>query len=229
MTAAHDPAPEDAELHETPPEAVFALIEADPWLQTPRWLWEPACGPGRLVEALQRAGHLVAASDLYQYEGRWCAAEGTKRHWHRDFLDPVADPLKRGVEAIVMNPPFSKADAFVLMALARVPRVYALLPLGWMQGAAGTGARDELLDNPDFWRRCHPFRERLNDMHRDGWAGNRNRTTQKHAWYVFGKAQGRDEELAQRIGIPVTRRISLRGACASEAPQATRAKGPRNG
>jgi hypothetical protein len=48
-------------------------------------------------------------------------------------------------------------------------------------------------------------------MHRDGWAGKRQRTKEKHAWYVFGQVQGRDEELAQRIGIPVTRRISLKG------------------
>ena len=144
MTGAHAPAPDDAELHETQPEAVWALIEADPWLQEARTIWEPSCGPGRLVDALQRAGHAVVASDLYDYEGRWRADSCTLRVWDSDFLDPVHNGnvwrriLQGRVDAIIMNPPFSKADAFVTTALTRAPRVYALLPLGWQQHLAQT-------------------------------------------------------------------------------------------
>ncbi len=209
MTVAHDPAPKDAELHETQREAVYALIEADPFLQEKRKLWEPACGPGQLVASLQDAGHQVVASDLYAYERRWKGEPGTRRHWRHDFLDPRTHHLKRGVEAIIMNCPFSQIDAFIVTALGLVPRVYALAPLGWMQGGAGTGIRDELLDRSGSWLRCHPFRERLEEMHRDGWAGRKTRTEHKHAWFVFGKPKGRDEQVAQRIGTPITIRLSV--------------------
>tara|TARA_R110000787_G_scaffold3148_4_gene12657 strand:- start:44393 stop:45052 length:660 start_codon:yes stop_codon:yes gene_type:complete len=215
MTGAHAPAPDDAELHETQPEAVWALIEADPWLQEARTIWEPSCGPGRLVDALQRAGHAVVASDLYDYEGRWRADSCTLRVWDSDFLDPVHNGnvwrriLQGRVDAIIMNPPFSKADAFVTTALTRAPRVYALLPLGWQQGGEGSIGRDALLDGGD-WIRYHPFRERLTDMHRDGWEGRRTRTSHKHAWFVFGGPASRDERFCRRVGIPFTKRISLK-------------------
>lgn len=227
MTAPHDPAPEDAELHETPEEAVFALIEADTFLQQRRQIWEPACGPGQLVDALQKAGHTVWASDVYKYEGRWAAHPDTTRHWKKDFLDPETHRLKCGAEAIVMNPPFSQSDAFITCALGLVPRVYALLPLGWMQGGPGVPMRDHLLDGPEYWRRCYPFRERLPTMHRDGWTGRKARTMHKHAWFVFGKPKGREEQAAQRIGTPITTRISIEGLAAAVSQAAAQAQSRR--
>ena len=197
----------EAELHETPREAVFALVKADPFLQRRRVIWEPACGPGALVWALQTCGHTVLASDLYQYEGRWRADPLTVRDWRMDFLGLTSMPFygwhRLQPDAIVMNPPYSKADAFVDQAMTLAPRVYALLELGWLQ--AETWTRDRLLDG-DLWRRFHPFRERL-DMHRDSYAGPKA-TTRKHAWFVFGR-DPMGEEI--RFTMPITRRLSVGG------------------
>jgi hypothetical protein len=52
------------DLYETPPVAVHALLKVEP---LPRVIWEPACGPGNIVNVLRSAGHRVYASDLVNY------------------------------------------------------------------------------------------------------------------------------------------------------------------
>ena len=47
------------DLYETPPVAVEALLSVE---NLPSHLWEPACGPGSIVNALRRAGHTVMAA-----------------------------------------------------------------------------------------------------------------------------------------------------------------------
>src|SRR5690348_6215810 len=80
------------DLYETPDVAVHALMRAE---ELPRCIWEPCCGPGRIVRVLKGAGHDVIASDLVNYE--W-------GHFHGwDFLNEMKVPT--GVEAIVTNPP----------------------------------------------------------------------------------------------------------------------------
>ena len=67
MTARHlydTKAPLDVrgnDLYETPTVAVHALLRAE---KLPHFLWEPACGPGAIVNVLRGAGHTVLASDL---------------------------------------------------------------------------------------------------------------------------------------------------------------------
>ena len=190
-----------AELYETPVAATRALCRADPWLRAqPRMIWDPACGPGAIVEAVQAEGHKAKASDLYKYEGRWRGKPGTRRRWGHDFLK--VNPAHRVFvhDAIIMNPPYSIKDDFLLKAMDVSPRVYALLEVTWLQG--GTPARDVLLDSP-HWIGFYPFRERLNEMHRDGFEGRKSDQPRRHAWFVFG-----------RIGTPdgpKVRRLSLQG------------------
>jgi hypothetical protein len=62
-------------------------------------IWEPAAGPGVLVDAMRGAGRTVVATDI---------ADGT------DFL--TASP-PHGVVALVTNGPFNKLDQFVVRAL----------------------------------------------------------------------------------------------------------------
>lgn len=186
ITGAHDAATRgEAELYETPPGAVRALLAAEPFFSRPQRLLEPACGPGQLVAALQAAGHDVTAADKFDYEARWKGAADTIRTWGRDFL---ASPPDTSCRAVVMNPPYSKADAFIVTALTCAPRVYALLELGWLQGEGAS--RCALTEGPLI--RVHAFRGRL-DMHRDGFPEDRqSSSTRKHAWFVFASRRAED-------------------------------------
>lgn len=186
ITGTHDAETKgEAELYETPPGATRALIAAEPYLQRPRRILEPACGPGAIVEVLEAAGHQVTAGDKFDYSARWKAAAASIA-WGRDFLsgDALSYLDAATYDAVVMNPPYSQADEFVFNALPFAPRIYALLELGWPQGALPV--RTRLTDGGHLVRQL-TFRERL-DMHRDGFPEEeRGSSTRKHAWFVFSR------------------------------------------
>ncbi len=187
---------DDAQLYETPREAVHALIAADPWLRSgSRLILEPACGPGAITASLQSAGHVVISSDLNQYELRWKGKPGKGLQaptWNVNFFDYSPSVLSETIGsrefAVVTNPPYggerdlgSKAARFVAHALELAPRVYMLLELGFQQGGNRCEYRDQLMDGPNFTG-YFPFRERLR-MHRDEYEGPTNNQTRLHAWY----------------------------------------------
>jgi hypothetical protein len=168
------------ELHETDPEALPPLFADYPeFFGRPRHIYEPHCGPGVIVSALKAEGHHVAASDLGEYEDRWIGGD-TERRWKCDFFD--IRQLHPRFEAIVMNPPYSGAAAHIAHGLTLVPRIFALVELPWISGIK-CPVRNRLVDGGHqlAW---HPFRNRLK-MHRDGYAGPKNKNTRKHAWAVF--------------------------------------------
>lgn len=188
----------DAQLHETLPEMVEALIACDPWLQTPgRLILEPACGPGAITEVLQAYGHRVISSDVNQYAARWKGndCQGLQRPtWGVDFFNYSPSLLRDVVGdlsnfAIITNPPYgtgahgdvNKAARFAAHAIELAPRSYMLLELAFIQGGEGCPLRDQLIDTPrftGFW----PFRERC-AMHRDGYDGPKSSQSRIHAWY----------------------------------------------
>lgn len=178
-----------AELYETPPAATRALIAVDPWLQTPRRLWEPACGPGAMVSVLRAAGHEVHGFDLQDYTARLEAGMRYDYHWGVDFLkvdNPHWRAAAQWVDAIVTNPPFSLATQFVERALALAPRAYFLMRLNWLEGGAKDPGRDRLLDGGHLTG-LFPFRERV-QFHRDGWTGPKHNTPWVCAWLRFEAA-----------------------------------------
>lgn len=163
------------DLYETPPEATRAFLRAfGAWL--PDIVWEPACGPGAIVRELRAVGHVVIASDLVDYRERGLG----------DQLHGVDFELERQMpgmaQAIVTNPPFKRADAFVLHALDLAPKVAMLLRLGFI--ANGVRARATALDGGRLKFFC-PFRGRLPMMHRDGYTGRRSTSQTDFAWFVW--------------------------------------------
>ena len=74
-------------------------------------VWEPACGRGDMVEVLRGRGHRVLASDI---EGH-----GFPDAFRYDFLSGplVALPANFWPRAIVTNPPYENAEAFIRRAL----------------------------------------------------------------------------------------------------------------
>lgn len=159
------------DLYETPEVATESLVRAE---RLPHCLWEPACGPGAIARVLRKHGHTVYATDLVDYE----STDQDESGW--DFL--LERQLPIGVEAIVTNPPFKNADAFVAHALELCPRVVMLLRLAFLESER----RAPILDSGHL-ARVHVFRSRLPMMHRAGWQGPRATSSLAFAWCVFDR------------------------------------------
>lgn len=187
------------ELHETEPEALLELINQYPeFFGTPRFIFEPCCGPGAIVEILADMGHCVLAADIGDYESRWKASPLIQPHWGRDFFSWTEEEFLKP-DAIVMNPPYSKADAFIAHGLVLAPRVFALVELPWLSGIEPLRCR--LVDDGHLVAH-HPFRNRLK-MHRDGYDGPTNKNTRRHMWVVLDRepSPGR-VSVMRRLTIP---------------------------
>jgi hypothetical protein len=181
----HTLAERGSDLYETPPQATLALMRVE---QLPHRIWEPACGRGAIVKVLRAAGHEVAASDIQDY-GIPITAPG---YWGRDFLLEQQAPA--GTEAILTNPPYKLAPAFVRHALELCPRVIFLLRLAFLESTS----RTDILDYGQL-ARVYVFRNRLPMMHRDGWAGPRATSAIPFAWFVWDAAHS---------GPPTLHRVS---------------------
>ena len=178
----HSWAERGADLYETPPGAVRALLHVE---RLPHAVWEPACGPGAIVQVLRDAGHRVVATDLLDHGCPDSAAS-------RDFLAELEAPA--GVEAIMTNPPFKLADEFVRHALALTSRVIMLLRLAFLESER----RTPILESGRL-ARVHVFRNRIPMMHRHGWTRAKASSSIAFAWFVFDGKRG---------GPPVINRIS---------------------
>ena len=158
------------DLYQSPPEAVYALLEAE---ALPRRIWEPACGPGVIARILRESGHNVFSSDLVDYQSP------DQNAARRDFLFETEAP--QGVDAIVTNPPFKLAQEFVSKSLELCPKVIMLLRLAFLESEK----RSPILDNGNL-ARVHIFRKRLPMMHREGYDGPTNSNSgMAFAWFVW--------------------------------------------
>jgi hypothetical protein len=114
------------DFYPTPWAATEAMRRA---LDLPRAIWEPACGDGALARVLSQHGHIVTCSDINpQMDG---AAK-------IDFVGSDR-PIKvkaTGGFAIVTNPPFSLAEAFIRRSLSITPKVALLLKANYWNAAS---------------------------------------------------------------------------------------------
>lgn len=103
------------DFYPTPWEATVALLEE---VKFPFIVQEPACGDGAISEVLRAYGHNVISTDI-------------RDHGYADMLacfDFLALERGAGVKhAIITNPPFNQAKAFILKALSFTPIVAMLL------------------------------------------------------------------------------------------------------
>lgn len=164
------------DFYQTPPEATRALLAHE---RLPHGLWEPHCGHGAIAEVLLDAGHAVVATDIENRGYQFQSGTGS-------FLD--YDRCPKGVEAIVMNPPFSEAAIHVRHALMICPLVVALLRLTFLEAGnektESGRARLFCLDRGHL-ARVLVFKSRLPMMHREGWEGPKSTSTTAFAWYVW--------------------------------------------
>jgi hypothetical protein len=156
------------DLYETPPCATIALTRAE---LLPLCIWEPACGPGAIVNVLRERGHRVIASDIVDYGGLGFRA---------DFLSVTKMPA--GCGCILTNPPFQIVKKFIAHALDLAPRVIILARLALLESAA----RTSIIECRNL-ARVHIFRNRLPMMHRHNWTGPRASNAVAFAWYVWDR------------------------------------------
>ena len=179
QTGQHPHIERGADLYETPPVAVEALMNVE---RLPKVIWEPACGPGSIVRVLRTNAHLVYATDINDY-GCEDATGGV------DFLRARAPSFS--IDAVITNPPFKFADRFVAHALAlSIPKVIMLLRLAFLESAR----RSPVLDS-GLLARVHVFRNRLPMMHRHGWTGPKASSAMPFAWFVWDLAHRGSTEL----------------------------------
>ena len=112
----------ERDLYPTPPWVVDALALH---LDLHRGhIWEPACGPGRMVDALRAHGATVYASDVVNYGGT-----------QDEVLDFLSDrePRLTDFSAIITNPPGGEGNRtavkFLKRGLERAAKAEATLAL----------------------------------------------------------------------------------------------------
>lgn len=100
-----------SDLYPTPPEVTVALMR---FLKLPAGtdVWEPACGQGDMVEALQNCGMLVYGTDIRSGQ---------------DFLKTYGPHYTdKSIDWIITKPPFSLAEEFIRHA-AEIGKPFAML------------------------------------------------------------------------------------------------------
>ena len=161
----HTNADRGADVYETPACAVEALLRVE---SIPNVVWEPACGPGAIVRVLRNRGHMVYASDLYDYN---CGMPEV------DFL---TTDLRPPCSCILTNPPYQWAEQFVERALKISPLVIMLMRLAFYE----SDRRTHILEGRGL-ARIHCFRKRLPMMHRKDWEGPKANSGMAFAWFVW--------------------------------------------
>ena len=161
----------DLNIYETPPEAVLALMAAEP---LPEMLYEPACGAGNIVKILRDQRRHVLASDI---EDRGCSDS-----FVADFMQ--LDKLMGRADAIVTNPPFNLlSKGWIERCLELCDDVYLLARIQLLEGVS----RTEVIEKRGL-RRVYVFRERLPMMHKAGFleaGGKASTSTMAFAWFCW--------------------------------------------
>lgn len=166
----------------TPEWATRELLQRELF---PRWVWEPACGAGHISTVLEEYGGYAA----------WCTdiadhSPGTPLDEPpRDFLTyqgpptiPESDPA-RPIEAMVTNPPFTLATAFVDHAVntLKLRKVAIFARVAMLEGAE----RHEKLFQHQLLSRVWVFSRRVTMAHKDWQNAPEKGGQMACAWFVF--------------------------------------------
>lgn len=134
-----------SDFYPTPPAATIALLK---FLNLPggTTIWEPACGDGHMIKAMQACGYRVIGTDIL---------------FGDDFL---TTPL-RECDWIITNPPFSGAEAFIRKCQEHGKPYALLLKIHYWNAAKRKRLFEETKPShilPLTWRPDFCFRQRGN-------------------------------------------------------------------
>ena len=123
----HAYAEQNEDAYFTCPEAVISLLHLEhPYL--PHALLEPCAGDGAISILLQRAGYDVVTSDIRDHGLPGCQIG--------DYFKLAPPP---GIEGVVTNPPYKRAQRFLEKALADARYVALLLRSNLYEGLSVKG------------------------------------------------------------------------------------------
>jgi hypothetical protein len=187
----------ERDLYPTPPWVVSALAEhVDLRGLT---VHEPACGDGRMAEALRLQGCArVYTSDI--------ADRGSGQNEVLDFLSTQMPNLERPPDAIITNPPFGQggrlATAFIEVGLTRIRRHGGLLALLLPCDFDSAKTRTRYFgDCPDFVAKI-VLRKRIVWFQRDD--GVCEAPKENHAWFLWQRSLLRARRPAVILYAPET-------------------------
>jgi hypothetical protein len=183
------------EMFETPRWAAEAVLRVE---LMPPVVLDPCCGRGVLVDALRahdrESGGLVDRGTLELDVHDWGLPKSSPMSQvprkRKDFLEPFNDlsPLDKDF-GVFMNPPFSKAEAFVRRAHAIGARkIISFARFAWWESAR----------RRSFWDEFTPARIHICGNRATCWRidipeeSRQSGSSTAHAWYVWerGHPQG---------------------------------------
>lgn len=160
-----------AEFYETPRWAVDGILRKE---SLPPTFVDPCTGHGVIAVAARDAGyesHLLM--DKHHWEGMgWDFVQG-------DFLKEAKNYSLDG-RAVIMNPPFSLAEAFVKASLG-ADKILCFQRFAWWESEK----------RRFFWKDHPPARVYICGNRATCWRGDvpheerKNGTTTAHAWFIF--------------------------------------------
>lgn len=162
--AGYSPNKPEFEFYPTPNEAVLSLLNVEKFYGS---IWENSCGEGHICEVLKSNGYAdLIATDLIN------RGYGEAPH---DFLTS-----NYTADNIIMNPPFSKAQTFVELSLARTTKKVAML--GKLQFLEGQKRKPFFEKTP--LKKVHVFSKRV-QFYRNGVKGDYSSSTIAFAWFIW--------------------------------------------
>lgn len=154
----------EADFYPTPSDAVEALLQRETFEGT---IWENSCGDGAICKVLDAYGYKnVLATDLID------RGYGEAPH---DFITS-----EYTADNVIMNPPFSMAQEFVTLSLARTTKKVAMLgKLVFLEGQK----RKPFFESTPL-KNVYVFSKRVN-FYRNGERGSYSTSTMAFAWFVW--------------------------------------------
>lgn len=150
----------ERDLYETPWWVTAALINGH--LRKFEKIWEPACGSGKMVDALGIVDSEIIATDIGSGD---------------DFLTYFSAP--DGVEAIVTNPPYVLAQEFIEHALKLME------PEGCVAMLLRTDF-DHAKTRAHLFAGCRAFAKKLVLTKRIKWfEDSKGQPSFNHAWFIW--------------------------------------------
>lgn len=173
----------------------FARVPADLY-QSPPWLidalaehvnlnglsvWEPACGEGQMVRALESHGAHVTGTDLHDY-----GFDGQADQF--DFVDQPVTAYAFHFDSIISNPPYGPqgklGEAFIRTGLD-------LLPAGGLLALLLPVDFDSAKTRAKFFGDCPDFAAKIVLRRRIAWfepQPGQAGPSANHAWFIYVKS-----------------------------------------
>ena len=162
------------ELFETPAWAAEAILDKE--MLTERVI-DPCVGTGVLSDAAKNRHHVVDSYDIHNWGYRGTIV--------KDFLSENFPAVYMKQVAVLMNPPFNKAEEFVRKALvADARKVICFQRFAWWESNK----------RRDFWKEFPPNRVYLCGSRASCWRADipekdrKSSTPTAHAWFVWEPA-----------------------------------------